>query len=139
MSFLAGGHLYQRPLSGVARKCYNATMTTITKWKYLVRKPGSNYKQLFIKDRWIAARTIFGQTLGEDARTPVQLAVDFDLSLDAVLEAIAYCESNPPEIQEDWQREQDLAHATGMDDPSYKFHGKPLLLSPQERARLGRQ
>jgi hypothetical protein len=87
-----------------------------TKWKYLVRKPKSNYLQLFIKDRWIAARTLFGQSMGEDARTPKQLAADYRLPLEAVLEAIAYCESNPPEIHEDWQREQSTIDAASTND-----------------------
>jgi uncharacterized protein (DUF433 family) len=91
-------------------------METITKWKYLVHKPKSNYQQLFIKDRWVAARTLFGQTVGEDSRTPDQLAADYRLPLEAVLEAIAYCESNPPEIREDWQREQSAIDATGSND-----------------------
>jgi hypothetical protein len=110
-------------------------MSTPT-WKYLVPKPKSNYKQLFVKDRWIAARTLYGQTLGEDARTAEEVAVDFGLPLEAVREAIAYCESNPPEVHEDWQREQALMQAAGIDDPEYRYSAKPRLLSPQQRTRL---
>jgi uncharacterized protein (DUF433 family) len=109
-----------------------------TSYKYLTRKPKSRYRQLFIKDRWIAARTLYGQAVGKDARTPQQLAADFDLPLEAVLEAIAYCESNPPEIQQDWEREEAFMEASGMNDPGYKFHAKPKLLSPQEIARINR-
>ena len=65
-------------------------------YKYLVRKTKSAYKQLFIKDRWVAARTFYGQSVGEDARTPEELAGDYDLPLEAALEAIAYCQSTPP-------------------------------------------
>ena len=107
-----------------------------TVWKYLVRKPKSNYKQLFIKDRWIAARTLYGETMGEDARTAAQVAVDFGLPLEAVHEAIAYCESDPPEIRADWEREEALIRATGMDDPNYRYHAQPRLLSPQDRAEI---
>jgi len=85
-------------------------------WKYLVRKPKSVYKQLFVKDRWIAARTLYGQTLGEEARTPDEVAADYDLPLEVVLEAIVYCESKPPEIREDWEREEASIQMTGMDD-----------------------
>jgi uncharacterized protein (DUF433 family) len=81
-------------------------MSTPTTWRFLVRKPKSSYRQLFIKDRWIAARTLYGEIMGEDARTPEQVAADFGLPLEAVQEAIAYCESNPPEIREDWEREE---------------------------------
>jgi uncharacterized protein (DUF433 family) len=104
-------------------------------WKYLVPKPRSAYKQLFVKDRWISARTIYGMHVTEEGpRTPEQLAVDFDLPLEAVLEAIAYCESNPPELLEDYAREEALMEARGMSDPNYDGH--PKLLTPQERARL---
>jgi hypothetical protein len=107
-------------------------------WKYLARKPKSVYKQLFVKDRWVAARTLYGQTLGEEARSPEQVAVDYALPLEIVLEAIAYCESNPPELREDWEREQALIQMTGMDDSANRHNGSPILLAPQDRARTHR-
>jgi uncharacterized protein (DUF433 family) len=113
-------------------------MSTTPHWKYLVRKPKSVYKQLFIKDRWVAARTLYGQYVGEGARTAEELAEDYNLPLEAVREAIAYCESNPPEIREDWEREEALMEASGMNDPNYKYNPKPRLLSPQELARISR-
>jgi uncharacterized protein (DUF433 family) len=113
-------------------------MSTPKNWKYLARKPKSAYKHLFIKDRWVSARTLYGQSVGEDARTPEELAEDYNLPLEAVLEAIAYCKSDPPEIREDWEREERIMEATGMNDPNYKFHGKPRLLSPQDMTRIRR-
>jgi uncharacterized protein (DUF433 family) len=101
-------------------------METTTKWKYLVRKPKSNYQQLFIKDRWVSARTLFGQTVGEDSRTPDQLAADYRLPLEAVLEAITYCESDPPEIREDWQREQSAIDATRTNESVPQSMAPPL-------------
>ena len=111
-------------------------MNTDKPWKYLVRKPKSVYKQLFVKDRWVAARTLYGQTLGEDARTPEQLAADYALPLDVVLEAIAYCELDPPELREDWEREQALIQMPAMDDSNNGRNGSPILLAPQDRARI---
>lgn len=109
--------------------------TTPNQYKYLARKPGSLYKQLFIKDRWVAARTIYGNYMSEESPlTPEEIAADRDLPLKAVLEAIAYCESNPPEIASDYAAEEALMEATGMNDPNYK--GQPRLLTPQELARL---
>jgi uncharacterized protein (DUF433 family) len=106
-------------------------------WKHLDRKPGSSYKQLFVKGRNIAARTLYGRYMSEDEpMTPQEIAADYELPLEAVLEAIAYCKSDPPEIAADWAAEEALAQATGMNDPAYS--GKPKLLSPQERARLSR-
>jgi uncharacterized protein (DUF433 family) len=108
-------------------------------YKYLTRKPKSVYKQLFIKDRWIAARTLYGKYARDDSpMTPKEIAADYDLPLDAVLEAIAYCESNPPEIQQDWEREEAVLEATGMSDPNYWKNGKRRLLTPEEMARLNR-
>jgi hypothetical protein len=55
-----------------------------------------------------------------------------------VQEAIAYCESNPPELFEDYAREEALIEASGMNDPNYKHHGKPKILTANELARIYR-
>ena len=110
--------------------------TVATTYKYLAPKPGSVYRQLFVRDRWIAARTLYGQSVGDDARTPEELARDYDLPLEAVNEAIAYCESDPPEIAADVAASDAVMRASGMDDPDYRLHPTPAILSPQELARL---
>ena len=110
-----------------------------TTWIYLARKPGSNYRQLVIKGRNISARTLYGQYLdGEDGpgRTPEELAEDFNLPLEAVREAVAYCESNPPEIRADWEMEEALMEATGMNDPNYKYHPSPRPLAREDYIRI---
>ena len=110
-----------------------------TTWKHLAPKPGSHYRQLFIKGTRIAARILYGQSLdGEDGpgRSPEQLAEDFDLPVEAIREAIAYCQSDPPEIREDWEREEALMEATGMNDPNYKYHPSPKHLSAEDYARI---
>ena len=104
---------------------------------YLARKPGSCYKQLFIKDRWIAARTLYGRYMSEEEpQTPEEIAADYGLPLEAIKEAIAYCQSDPPEIRQDYEAEEALAEATGMNDPNYKYHPSPKRLSPEETHRL---
>src|SRR5882724_5759656 len=108
-------------------------MSTTTKYQYLERDPMSSYKQLSIRGRRIKARTIYGAFISEEEpMTPEEIAADRDLPLEAVLEAIAYCQSNPPEIEEDFRREEALAEATGMNDPNYKYKPTPKLLSAQE-------
>jgi hypothetical protein len=67
-----------------------------------------------------------------------ELAADFDAPVEAIREAIAYCESNPPEMQADLRREEALMEATGMNDPNYKWNPHPKLLTPQELARIMR-
>lgn len=111
--------------------------TNPTAYKYLARKPKSVYKQLFIKELWISARTLYGMHAREESPlTPEGIAADYDLPLEAVQEAIAYCESNPPELAEDYAREEAVMEATGMNDPSYD--GQPKVLTPQEMSRLRR-
>jgi uncharacterized protein (DUF433 family) len=113
--------------------------SSVSQWVYLNRKPGSLYRQLFIKGRNIAARTLYGHFLNDlEPRTMEQIAQDYQLPLEAVREAIAYCESNPPEIQEDWEAEEELEKATGMKDPDYRKHGKTKRLSVDEMARISR-
>jgi len=111
-------------------------MSTNSKpYQYLTRKPKSVYKQLFVRDRWVSARTLYGMYVSEEMpMTPEEIASDYNLPLEAVQEAIAYCESNPPELAEDYAREQAVMQATGMSDPNYD--GRPRLLTAKEMARL---
>jgi uncharacterized protein (DUF433 family) len=111
---------------------------TQPKWKYLERRPGSSYKQLAIKGKRIFAWTLYCEFMNEkEPRTPEQLAEDWNVPLEAVQEAIAYGQSDPPEIHEDKRRSDLLREARGMNDPGYKYHGKPRPLTTEERVRLG--
>ncbi|MFL5244698.1 MAG: hypothetical protein ACJ8FY_21560 [Gemmataceae bacterium] len=106
-------------------------------WKYLGPKPGSSYKQLFINGRGIAARTLYGAYMSEEfPRTPQQIAQDWDVPLEAVMEAIAYCQTDPPEIREDWEEEEAFERSRILNDPRYYFPGidkvRANLLAEQE-------
>src|SRR5438270_547820 len=97
-----------------------------TNWLHLSANPNSFYRQLHVSGTRIRARVIYGLFLNADEpMTPAEIAADLGLPLAAVNEAIAYCQSNPPELEEDCHREEALMEATGMNDPAYKFHGKP--------------
>jgi uncharacterized protein (DUF433 family) len=116
-------------------------MNTPREWKYLAPNPKSLYKQLFFKGTRIRARTLYGQLAwseedrAEGASTPEELASDFNLPLEAIQEAIAYCESNPAEIASDFAVEEAIERATGRDNP----FGPQRVLTPQELARLQEQ
>jgi uncharacterized protein (DUF433 family) len=110
--------------------------TTTTPYVWLARNPKSSYQQLFVKGTRIPARVLYGWYACADPQTPEEIAADYGLPLDAVKEAIAYCESDPPELHRDLRREEALMEATGMNEPAYKDHGKPRLLTPRERTRL---
>ena len=69
---------------------------TQREWKYLERRPGSSYQQLCIKGKRIWAWTLYCEFMSEkEPRAPEQLAADFEIPLEAVQEAIAYCQSDP--------------------------------------------
>ena len=42
----------------------------------------------------------------KEPRTAEALAEDFDIPLEAVRQAIAYCQSDPPEIREDHRKDE---------------------------------
>lgn len=76
-------------------------------YQYLLADYWSPYKGLFIKDpRKFRAEWIYRETVGEDARTPEEVAADFDLPLEAVLEAIHYCTHNEEFLCQEWEKEE---------------------------------
>ena len=117
-------------------------MSAENSYKYLERRPCSLYKQLFVKGTRIRAEILYSLTIPseEDGEvyTPEEVAASYGLPLEVVQEAIAYCESNPPEILADHAREERIAEATGMNHPDYKYNPKKYykILTPEERARL---
>ena len=119
--------MYDKPMS-----------TLITQYVHLAPHPTSGYRQLFVKGTRISARALYGWYACDEARTPEEIAADYDLPVDAVREAIAYCESNPPELLEDYAREEALREAAGMNAPDYKFHPHPQPLVPGQWAKLRR-
>src|ERR1017187_3948790 len=104
------------------------TASANTTWKYLAPNPKSAYKQLFVCGTRITARTLYGLSANLEPMTPEEIGREFNLPLDAVLESIAYCESNPPELLEDYAREQALFDAVGVNGNG--------PLSPQDVARI---
>ncbi|MFN0051779.1 MAG: DUF433 domain-containing protein [Planctomycetales bacterium] len=111
-------------------------MSTATQYQHLAPNPKSSYRQLFVKGTRIRARVLYGQHVNSEPMTVEEIAADYNLPVEAVKEAIAYCESNPPELLQDYAREEALMKASGMNDPDYKWNAKPNALSPDERERI---
>jgi uncharacterized protein (DUF433 family) len=112
-------------------------MTTAIAYQYLEPRANSAYRQLFIKGTRIRAELIHAAHVdAEEPLTPQQVATDCGLPLEAVLEAIAYCQSDPPEIAADRAEEEALMSARGQLDPSYKYDARPKVLAPEEVARV---
>lgn len=111
-----------------------------TQWKYLERNPRSSYRQLSIKGTKIHARTLYGRYMSaEEPQMIEEIAADWNLPIEAVREAIAYCQTDPAEIAEDFRVEEALMEASGMNDSNYKYNAKPKVLSPQEMSRIERE
>ncbi len=111
--------------------------TTATQWKHLEPRPKSAYQQLFVRGTRIRAEVIYWLYVSDDEpMSPMAIAKEYSLPVEAVQEAIAYCDSKPREIDEDCRREEALMEATGMNDPSYKTNPTPKVISAEERARI---
>ena len=64
-------------------------------YRYLAPRPGLNYRQYYLKDRRkIRAEILYRMTVGPDPRTPEQVAIDYDVPIEAVREAIDYSVRN---------------------------------------------
>lgn len=74
-------------------------------YKYLQPKRGSNYQQLAVNGR-IRAEILYRETIGSEPLTPEQVANEYALPLEAVLEAIHYCERNRELLDAEREREQ---------------------------------
>lgn len=112
--------------------------TETTTYAYLAPNPKSAYKQLFVKGTRIPARVLYGWYACEEPVPIEEIANEFDLPVDAVREAIAYCQSNPPELAEDFAAEEALSEAAGINKPGYQYHPTPKSLTPQELAQINR-
>jgi len=110
---------------------------TPTVWQFLTTNPKSAYTQLFLTGTRIRARVVFGMHMcAEQPMSPEDIAEDLNLPLEAVKEAIAYCQSNPREIVVDFEREERLMRASGMTDPSYQEHCGFKILPPEQISKL---
>lgn len=84
-------------------------------YQYLTTKHGgSNYRQLFVNGR-IRAEVLYRETMGREPLTPTDVAREYDLPVEAVLEAIDYCRENEALLNEERSREEAWIHAHGHD------------------------
>jgi len=118
--------------------------TNAATYQYLEPRPGSNYKQLFIKGKKFLAWDIYCAAYPrgeEDDRTPQQVAEDYGIPVEAVYEAIRYGESRPVEVAYDIRRQDLVLEAIGTTHPEYKFRAKELYrpLTAEDYARIARQ
>jgi uncharacterized protein (DUF433 family) len=81
---------------------------------YLKPKRGSRYRQLFVNGR-IMVEIIYRATIGQEARSPAEVADDYGIPVEAVQEAIDYAKQNPQILDADRAMEQASIQAHGLD------------------------
>lgn len=80
-------------------------MDSANNYKYLEPRTGTRFQQLFVKGKKYSAEALYRETVGEEPRTPAEVAHDFDVPLEAVLEAIDYCTHNAELLRREWEEE----------------------------------
>lgn len=93
-------------------------MATQADYQYLEARPGSNYRQLFLKGRRIRAAVFDEAIHGPDPRTAEEVARDFHVPLEAVLEALDYVNRNRSLIEQERDREAANLRARGLGEPA---------------------
>ncbi len=91
---------------------------TETQYQHLEPRPGLNYRLLFVKGRRIRAAVIDEAIHGPDPRTPEEFAQDYQVPLEAVLEALDYVARNRPLIEHERERGAARLRARGLDGPA---------------------
>ena len=91
-------------------------MSDYSDYRYLEARPSSSVRQPFVKGRGIWAEVLYRETIGVESRTPEEVARDFEVPLEAVLEAIHFCTTNQGLLRE--QREA-LAERTKEFEKKY--------------------
>jgi uncharacterized protein (DUF433 family) len=93
------------------------TNATATQYEHLEPRPGSNYRQMFLKGRRIRAAVVDETINGPDPYAPEEFARDFHVTLKAVHEALEYVARNRALIEQERDREAADVRARGLDRP----------------------
>ena len=105
-------------------------------WKHLERHPQSSYKQLFIKGTRIRAEIIYDSWVDAEPpepTTPEEVAADWNLPVEAVREAIAYCPVRPAGDRRRPSEEREHLQALGVLDADGNYLRGSLPHLPPER------
>lgn len=81
---------------------------------YLRPKRGSSYRQLFVNGR-IMAEILYRETVGVEPQTVEAVAENYGLPVEAVREAVHYCERYPDVLDADRAREAAHIKRDGRD------------------------
>jgi hypothetical protein len=92
-------------------------MAANDEYKYLKPKRGSRYRQLFFGR--IRAEVLYRETVGREPLTPEEVATEYNIPVEAVLEAIDYCVKNKDLLDAERAREEAQIRTAGRDQWPY--------------------
>ena len=87
-------------------------------YKHLMPKKCSSYRQLYVGGR-IRAEVIYRETVGTEPLTPEEVAREYSIPVEAVLEAIDYCIRNKDLLDAERASEAASIKARGLDKWPY--------------------
>jgi len=90
-----------------------------TAYKFLEQRPGSNYRQLFLRGRNLLAEVVYRATMGPEPRTPDAVAQDYGLPREAVDEAVDYCRRHADLLQHEREDVLTDIRQRGLDTAPY--------------------
>jgi uncharacterized protein (DUF433 family) len=93
------------------------TTSTATQYEHREPRPGSIYRQMFLKGRRIRTAVVDETINGPDPYTTEDFARDFHVTLEAVHEALEYGARNRAHIEHERDREAADVRARGLDRP----------------------
>lgn len=86
-------------------------MNETPSYTYFAPRDGSRYEQYFFRGRNLRAETLFRATIGPEPMTPEETAQDYNVPVDAVLEAIRYAVENAALLKRERDQDWDDSHA----------------------------
>ena len=92
-------------------------METQTQYKHLVKRSDKHAQELFIRGRGVRASTIWHDRY-VSCMSPKHIARDRELTLEGVLEALAYCQDHWEQICADKEEERAWLAKQGFFDES---------------------
>src|SRR5437867_2837998 len=94
-------------------------MSTQVHYQHLEPRPGSNYRQLWVKGRHIRAEVLYRLTVGAERRTPEEVAQDYAHPVEAVYEAIDYARHSQALLEAERVREEARMQQLGLPKPPF--------------------
>lgn len=83
-------------------------------YHFLESRPGSNYRQLFVKGRRIRALVVDAYVNGPEPYSPEQVALELQIPIEAVHEALDYVQRHRDVIRADYDMETERLRELGL-------------------------